>query len=70
MLKLKKFNIILLIIWLIVIFVFSQDNGSSSSSKSDGIATLIVNVIGDITGKDYTDSEFKNILDSCIFWFA
>lgn len=47
----KKVNIILLILWLILIFGFSQDNGAASSSKSDSLANITVNVISDITGK-------------------
>lgn len=56
----KKFNIILLILWLVTIFIFSQDNGDVSSSKSDGIANVTINIISDITGK-------KLNMDTCTF---
>ena len=62
----KKLNIVLLIIWLIVIFLFSSDVGSSSSQKSDSLAQLIVDVISDITGHDYTGSKLDNMIDTCI----
>ena len=62
----KKLNILLLIIWLIAIFIFSNDVGSSSSEKSDSIATLIVEFISDITGNDYTDSKLNDMIDTCV----
>ena len=62
----KKLNIILLVIWLIIIFIFSNDVGSSSSEKSDSVATFIVEVISNITGHDYTESDLANMIDTCI----
>ena len=50
--KLKKINIILLLLWIILIFGFSQDSGDVSSVKSDGIANVIINIVSDITGKN------------------
>ena len=41
----KVINIILLIIWMIIIFMLSNDKGVASSSKSDGIASFISNII-------------------------
>jgi VanZ family protein len=55
----KKFNIILLIIWLITIFMFSNDKAQVSSAKSDGISTTICNII------DSNCSE--STLDTIIF---
>ena len=63
----KKFNIIILILWMIVIFLFSQDPGTSSSDKSDTIATIIVDVVSKITGTDYTDSVLSNKIENCVF---
>lgn len=63
----KKFNIIILILWMIVIFLFSQDPGTSSSNKSDTIATIIVDVVSKITGNDYTDSVLSNKIENCVF---
>ena len=48
----KKINIILLLLWIILIFGFSQDSGDVSSVKSDGIANVIINIVSDITGKN------------------
>lgn len=41
----KTINIILLIVWMIVIFMLSNDNGIQSSNKSDGIAYFIASRI-------------------------
>ena len=41
----KVINIILLIAWMIVIFILSNDNGVQSSGKSDGIAYFIASKI-------------------------
>ncbi len=44
--NLKKFiNIGLLILWMIIIFVLSNDTGTASSNKSDGIASFISDII-------------------------
>ncbi len=63
----KKINIIILIIWMILIFSFSQDSGGASSKKSDGIAHLMVNFISEVTGKDFNGSTLEDTLNICIF---
>ena len=41
--KMKKLiHILLLILWLFVIFSFSNENGEESSSRSDAVAITIV----------------------------
>ena len=40
----KKISIILVIIWMILIFIFSNMNGTLSSMQSDGIVTEIANI--------------------------
>ena len=41
----KKISIILVIIWMIVIFMFSNMNGTISGMQSNGIVTKIADVI-------------------------
>lgn len=41
----KIINIILLIVWMIVIFILSNDNGVQSNDKSNGIAYFIASKI-------------------------
>lgn len=63
----KKFNIILLFLWMVVIFTFSNDSGNASSNKSDGIASTIVSFISKVSNHNYSDSELEQIIDNCIF---
>lgn len=58
----KKFNIILLVLWMIVIFMFSQDSAASSSEKSDTIASTIINLISDITNSDNIEYYIDNVI--------
>lgn len=48
----KIINILLLIIWVIVVFMLSNDNGATSSGKSDGIAYFIASKINIMSTKD------------------
>ena len=61
----KKINIILLIIWMIIIFVFSADNGMQSSNKSDPLAHNIVSTLSKLTHSDYNKLYSK--IDIVIF---
>lgn len=63
----KKLNVVLLFLWMGVIFTFSNDSGSVSSNKSDGIADTIVSFISKVSHHDYSDSELTQIIDNCIF---
>ena len=63
----KKLNVVLLFLWMGVIFTFSNDSGSASSNKSDGIADTIVSFISKVSHYDYSDSELTQIIDNCIF---
>ena len=53
----KIISTILLIIWMVVIFIFSNEIAAVSQSKSDKISKAAINTISDITGKDYTKKE-------------
>lgn len=63
----KKFNILLLVAWLIVIFMFSNEKADVSSERSDAIAYNIVDIMENITGKDYTDTDLESILHNVVF---
>ena len=58
----KKFNIILLVIWLLTIFMFSNDKADSSSAKSDTIAESISNVIEKFTGHKCSTDTIDTII--------
>ena len=53
----KIISTILLIIWMVVIFLFSNEDATISQSKSDVIAKTTINTVSNITGKNYTNKE-------------
>ena len=63
----RKFNIILLILWLLTIFLFSNDKAEVSSEKSDGISNTIVNIIENISGNNYSEEKYEEVLNIVIF---
>lgn len=63
----KIINICLLILWMIIIFIFSSDNGTVSSNKSDVVVDGIISFISNITNHDFTDSELNTIINNCVF---
>ncbi len=58
----KAINIILLIIWMIVIFLFSSQNGNKSTNTSDKVTLAVINITTTVTGNTYTDEEIKNMI--------
>ena len=58
----KKINILLLVLWMVIIFIFSQDSAASSSEKSDTIASTIVNIISDVTHSDKIEYYIDTII--------
>lgn len=66
--KIKKFiNIILLIIWMIIIFMFSNQNAKTSQATSDKVASDIVNTVEIVTGKDISTNDKKTFIDDTRF---
>lgn len=65
----KIFNIILLIIWCVVIFAFSNENASDSSSTSYNFADGVINSVENITNKDYDNNSIidssMNVIRKC-----
>ena len=62
----KIISITLLVIWLVLIFCLSNDNGVESSNKSDNIASFIVSKVNSITGHDTLDNDFIIEVDNII----
>ena len=48
---------IFLIIWIIVIFMFSNEPATLSHSKSDKVAKTTIDTVSTVTGNDYTKSK-------------
>lgn len=57
----KYISIIILLIWMIVIFMFSNDNGTASSQKSDGLAVMIVEKINVLTNNKLSSNSKEQI---------
>lgn len=50
----KIIKLILIILWMVLIFSFSNDNGSVSTKKSDG---FIIKMVETISGRELSESE-------------
>lgn len=53
----KIVKILLVIFWMTIIFLFSNQKANDSSKLSDGIILKTVNIVSNITGKKYSDEE-------------
>lgn len=62
----KRNNIAILIVWLIVIFMFSNQDGATSTITSNNISKNIFNVYEKISSKTYSKKEKKKIIESNI----
>ena len=59
----KKFNILLLIIWLVVIFMFSCENSSESTETSSGVTMEIINIVDKAINLNLGIREKELLLD-------
>ena len=57
----------LLIIWMIVIFMFSNQNGNTSKSTSDKVASTVVDTVEVVTKTEITDKEKKTFIEDTRF---
>ena len=60
---------ILLVIWMIVIFMFSNETGEASKTRSDGVARTTINVVTGVTHKKVTNKEKEKMIDNTR-WFV
>ena len=51
----------LLVIWMIVIFMFSNETGEASKTRSDNVAKTTVNIVTKVTNKKVTKEEKKKM---------
>lgn len=63
----KLFHSILVIIWMLVIFNFSSQNGSKSTKTSDVVTSMAVNVTTSVTNKDIPREEVKKKVEDSTF---
>lgn len=58
----KVLSIILLIFWLAVIFMFSNQPAKKSESLSDNTTVKIIEISSNVTKKEYNEKDIKNIV--------
>lgn len=64
----KVFSGLLVIIWLIVIFSFSSQNGVKSTNTSDIVTSMVVNVTTNVTNKELSREEVKKKVEDSTFY--
>lgn len=57
----------LLLIWMLVIFLFSNQNADNSQSTSDRVANFIIDVVEVITNKDISDDDRNSFIEDSSF---
>lgn len=57
----KNLKIVLVVIWMIVIFMFSNQKANDSSKLSDGLILKTVRIIEHVTNKKYSDDEILKL---------
>ena len=63
----KYFLVILLVFWLLVIFLFSNQTASKSQSTSDKVASDIVDVVETVTKNEIKKDKKENIIENTRF---
>lgn len=53
-----------LIIWMIVIFIFSNQNGEKSQKTSDGLIKNVVNIVYQISNRELTKEKEEQIIEN------
>lgn len=64
----KKVKLVILVLWLIVIFLASNESGVVSSKKSDSVSLFIINIIENIKGEKFTNNDVINFIDNSVFY--
>lgn len=64
----KLFSFLLVLVWMIVIFNFSNQNGTKSTNTSDIVTSMVVNVTTNATNKEYTREEVKKKVEDSTFY--
>ena len=56
----RYIKLTLVIIWMVIIFMFSNQKATESTKLSDGLILKTVRIIEDITNKKFSDEEILN----------
>lgn len=57
----------LLLIWMLIIFLFSNQNADNSQSTSDRVANFIIDVVEVITNKEISDDDRNSFVEDSRF---
>ena len=60
----KKISIILLIIWMIIIFLLSNQPANISTETSTNFTRTIINIVNNITGNNIDEEQIEIIVDN------
>ena len=52
----------ILIIWLVIIFIFSNQNAITSEKVSDKVANKTLSTVSEVTGKNLTESRKRELI--------
>lgn len=63
----KKINLILVIIWMIIIFCFSNQSATESSKLSDGLINKTITKVYKIFEPNITTEEEKQIIEKYVY---
>lgn len=58
---------VLLVIWMFVIFSFSNQNGNVSEGNSDKVAAQVIDTVTTITKQEITENEKKTMIEDTRF---
>ena len=60
--KFKIISTILLILWMVIIFMFSNEDAATSKKTSDTVALNTINTVSKVTGKKYSTKDKKDFI--------
>lgn len=63
----RYINILLLILWMGIIFSFSQDTGEVSTKKSSHVIETGINIVMKLTANHYTEEQIENFIVKSVY---
>ncbi len=63
----RYINILLLILWMGIIFSFSQDTGEVSTKKSSHVIETGINIVMKLTANHYTEEQIESFIVKSVY---
>ena len=63
----KIISTILLILWMVIIFIFSNQNAITSEKVSDKVTSKTLTTVSEVTGKNLSDTRRKELVENSRF---